>query len=523
MAKPLNLLPHVARWNIEAKAEDMGKLFYEFPAFRKVKNGDYIFVKGRKGSGKTAILQYIRSMRSFDHFSKSITLDRSPIEFFQDVGVTGDLPLSAYVLIWRYVIYSAVVDLFTENERVKAEIGRELDDWFPASPEKQLAQVLGRSPGNKISVGIGDNVLTPGLSFSTEKKFDSADINSLARTVELLGRFIYENCDDSKYYVMFDGLDAELTDATRSGKSYEKQQTIIRGLIKSCFDERLSFRRSGLNVIPLVFIRTDMFDDLRDSDSEKWEDFVCDLKWRKDQIHNMLSHRICHSAHEAIEDKGFRASWKRIVFDRPVEIENKRSNEIFRIKPIDYIHKRTFSRPRDFIRYIQIVAKVTDEYDQGYTRIAPKTFVQSEDLYSRRFRKEIVDEMHSVLKDVDGYLDAFGKIHKIRYFSFHQIQRAFAEEGNFDRDLFEKIGLENILKFLFEYSVVGNIDKRKDVESQTPFYYRTFKYNFPTSVINYREKFTLHSGLFRSIYESKSRNSLALADKANTIDLTEKL
>jgi len=106
--------------------------------------------------------------------------------------------------------------------------------------------VLGRLTDRKFSAGIGENMLTPGFNLSTEKKIESVDVNILSRNVEILEKFILENCDTSRYYVMFDGLDAELTDATKSLRSYKKQQDIIKGLIKACFDTRLVFRKMEL-------------------------------------------------------------------------------------------------------------------------------------------------------------------------------------------------------------------------------------------------------------------------------------
>ena len=53
-------LGEIRNWKLEAKFEDTERYFYEFAAVEKLLSGERSFVIGRKGTGKTAISEFIR-------------------------------------------------------------------------------------------------------------------------------------------------------------------------------------------------------------------------------------------------------------------------------------------------------------------------------------------------------------------------------------------------------------------------------------------------------------------------------
>lgn len=82
---PINLLQEISHWKMEAADEDIERYFYMFDGLSDIINGRYTIILGRKGSGKTAIIEHIASLSSFESSSTKITFMDFPFEEFSDL------------------------------------------------------------------------------------------------------------------------------------------------------------------------------------------------------------------------------------------------------------------------------------------------------------------------------------------------------------------------------------------------------------------------------------------------------
>lgn len=111
-------LEEIRNWKLEAKFEDTEKYFYEFSAVDRLTSGDKFFVVGRKGTGKTAISEYLRKINKYDVFAEKLTFKNFP---FNELYLRRDdkfiLP-NQYITLWKYLIYSFVCKLMAKNVQI---------------------------------------------------------------------------------------------------------------------------------------------------------------------------------------------------------------------------------------------------------------------------------------------------------------------------------------------------------------------------------------------------------------------
>jgi cold shock CspA family protein len=65
------LIKEVSEWKLEAKSEDNDRYFFHVKEVSRIENGDKCYVIGRKGSGKTAISEYLGRLLNHDTSLKS--------------------------------------------------------------------------------------------------------------------------------------------------------------------------------------------------------------------------------------------------------------------------------------------------------------------------------------------------------------------------------------------------------------------------------------------------------------------
>ncbi|TPJ53561.1 hypothetical protein [Mesorhizobium sp. B2-7-1] len=508
----VDILDIVANWKVDASSEDMNRYFFEFNGFSNILSGNVSFVVGRKGCGKTAIISYIESLTGHDLFANKITFGAFPFEEFSEYLSKDFLKSNAFATAWKYTIYNSVLDHMAKNDALPAEARSALEDRKPTTPERRFSDTMGRWKARSFSAGVGNNPLVGGLSFSTSSQPLARKAATLAEQVAAMEDFIFKYIDGSSYFILFDGLDSEVPKTENIHDGWEKYDYIITSLFKAALEVRNLFRSSQINVIPIVFVRDDIFELTSDSDKEKWSDHTYELTWRIDQIRQMLAYRITRSIDQDVDILSFNRAWS-ALFDRRTHITIERTDgSSYEIDVLQYIRLRTFLRPRDFIRYLQICAMVTKQHNKSYDRINPETVVRSEFNYAKRFQQELCDELMLVFPRLKELLSLFDKMPYSRHFTYEQFVETLEREvgdGNV-----EDFGLKPhmILNMLFRYSVLGNVRKFKLPRKESK-YYRTFRYTKPNATLDINRLMTLHSAIYISVYSSQAEIFSNLADK----------
>ncbi len=104
----------------EAKGDtQLGKYFLKIPEYDDLKNGKYRYVIGRKGTGKTAIIEQLTNEVSsqYDCSYKYLSLKNFPIQTLRGLKDRSLGDKSQFVPIWTFLILTEVCKLIIRDEQ----------------------------------------------------------------------------------------------------------------------------------------------------------------------------------------------------------------------------------------------------------------------------------------------------------------------------------------------------------------------------------------------------------------------
>ncbi|MEN2426779.1 P-loop ATPase, Sll1717 family [Chromobacterium vaccinii] len=461
-------------WKLDAKTENGHRYFYHINEVDKIKNGKRSYVIGRKGTGKTAISEHIASVREYDVFSEKLSFKNFPFNELYNLKNAGYTAPNQYITLWKYIIYSHICKMMSRNESVDASVRDKLKAAFSPEPINSLQRWIKKWTAHDFSLtvfGVGGK-----MGFK-----ENVENNSWIQKVDILESVIDDYIDNSSYYILFDELDEDYKNII-DPEQRNNYTHLLTGLFKAVQDIKSIFREGGRRVYPVIFLRDDIYSIITDPDKTKWDDFKIELDWSRDRIKELLAFRISRAVGVGTPLMDFKSAWNKLFLDQSVfmgHMQNK-SMTIF-----DFIERSTHLRPRDFVRYIHSCAENTPV---NFSRISAKTVKDSDKAFSNYLKRELVDEIHGVIPDIQSILDIISQIRK----------QAFSE-AEF-REIFEKKKEEGsivqsdpvfILRILFLFSIIGNQPKQKN---QT-----VFRYLNKDAELNFSENFVVHRGLYKAL------------------------
>jgi hypothetical protein len=98
----------VAGWKLEGRLEDNVKYFYPPPGLSAIESGRASYVVGRKGSGKTAIGEYMYLSNAHTTFTNKLTFKNFPFNDLYALKNDSFRPPNQYLTLWKYLIYSSI-------------------------------------------------------------------------------------------------------------------------------------------------------------------------------------------------------------------------------------------------------------------------------------------------------------------------------------------------------------------------------------------------------------------------------
>lgn len=500
------MLLEISQWKPEARDEDNARYFYPFPSLASVIKGEKIIISGRKGSGKTAVLTHIESLSSWDTHATRLTLADVVETALDKLPNDGLLRRQRSIDLWKFVILNAILDQMTGLPNISEGVSSVLDARRPKRPERQLKFSVERWRTSSFEIGVGDALGGPSLAVGRSPVQNNSNISDQIRIMEdiILGEKI-----TGRHYILFDELDIGIGYASKLSDEWNKYNDIIGGLIAACLDMKRNF--SHKNIHTIVFIRDDLFNEVIWQDKGKWSPFVLELRWSIGEIRNLLAHRLSRAIdRDCVKDRSFSDIWSNLFSRSNVFVTSKRSGARS-IQIIDYIKQRSFSRPRDFISYLQKCAEFTMK-GGGTGKISPDAVILCEYDYSKGIRQEAIDEISFRIPDIDKIFSLFDTLNTGRHFNFEAFDRrvvAAQEDGRVGNAW----SSEMILEMLFKYSIVGNARKYLAPNSEKEVWYRTFYYVKPTSNLQLKRLMTVHSSLYSALFPSTAEVQPGLANE----------
>lgn len=459
-------------WNIEAKQEST-EYFYSTGESQELLNGKKYFVIGRKGTGKTAIAEHIASQNDEIHFSEKLSFKNFPFNYLYALENTRYTAPNQYITIWKYLVYSSICKMMIRNESIDADIVDKLRKIYPDDVHVSLARMVEEWTATDFGVELF------GCGLSGRREIKPKQELSWIEKCDILEDVIKEYIDESYYYVIIDELDEDY----REFESNEDRATYLKlltSLFKAVQDIRITFKQKE-HVFPIIFLRTDIYTLLKDSDKNKWRSFKVDMDWTEEKIKKMLTHRISVAAET--QYSSFNDAWNLLFHPAPVQMGNQNRN---RMSKFDFITRSTHLRPRDYIQYLIECANSTLSKNQS--TISSETVKAVDDLFSDYLRDEIVDEVYSVMPEINEVFEILSQIRK-QTFSPNEFVDAY--ESYVSTSRIQNRGAENILRMLFEFSIIGNQPKS---HKQAIFKYQTVRARF-----NFRENIMIHRGLYKAL------------------------
>lgn len=471
------LMRELASWKLDAKLEDTTRYFFHTEEVDAIAAGNVSYVIGRKGTGKTAISEHLTKLSGPRVFSQKLTFKNFPFNDLYQHANSSFTPPNQYITFWKYVIYSCVARLVIPNEAVNFEFRQSLSKAY----SDDLAQSLPRAISRWTSKRFELSVLGTGGALEREETKERQDAPWIDR-VSLLEVGLQRFLDDSLYLIVFDELDEDFK-SIDAGDHHTQYVALLTGLFKAAQDIRAAIPSPTFRVFPVIFLRDDIYNVLKDPDKTKWSDLARELDWTEDRIKQLLAFRLARAKDPNASGGLFSSEWADLFTSDLINYghEGKKRTDIFA-----FISRATQVRPRDYIRYLKACAEATIE--QGRSRISPSVVSKVDKAFSNYLKSELEDEIQGVLPEIADLFNLLSHVRKqtFRVDEFNRRYRDAVAAGNLPaRDP------ANVLRVLFHFSVIGNQTRAVP--------HTVFRYLNREARFNPAEAICLHRGLFKAL------------------------
>lgn len=467
-------------WKLDALQESTDRYFFNYNEVNAILNEEKCYVIGRKGMGKTAICQHIIANKSHDCFSEKLSFKNFPFNDLYALQNTQYTTQSEYITLWKYLIYTTICKLMSTNENIDSNARQELQKLYPQNDIKQLSRKI----KEWTSLEFGATILGNGGSFQIDRTpVESKKQLTWIEKVDVLEDIITNYCDDSKYYIVFDELDEDYR-TIYDNNSIKQYEHLLTGLFKAVQDVKNTFRNSTLNILPIVFLRDDIYARLNDADKNKWSDFEVDLDWNTHKIKQLISFRISQDANDASMATNFKDAWSSIFEYGKITYGDRQQKETTKF---DYICNSTQLRPRDFIKYIHACCKMALE--KGERFISNQTVKDVDREFSNYLKSEITDEIYPILPEIN---EVFNILSKMRKQLFKPEEFILCYNNEVHKGSIKHANAEYVLDVLFNFSIIGNQHRHQE-------YRNFFKYLHTNMTYNRDEIIVIHRGLLKAL------------------------
>lgn len=467
----------------DVAAEDDAVLNYFLAtnAVTKIADNESFLVLGRKGTGKTALVRHFTERKAAG-VSKSLNLRGYPWNVHETRIDRGASDIEAYVSSWRYLIAIEIASTISAHPKSTLSIHNStlekyLTDNYGGTTPK-LSDILRpkRLVLNKLSVQpsvMGNQLGGVELERGAGDHKLGLELNALSGAIMATALEVAGDAKIGTINLHFDELDQGLS------KLDEARSKMLVGLVIAAREIRLEY---GGRVNPIVYLRTDLWDEFQFSDKNKiTQTRALSLGWNGDSLLELVETRLQAKL-------GPTAKWDLIA-----ETDLMRGSQ----SKWNHILARTFLRPRDVIQFLNIILGKAKRRKDSETHITNKDIVDSREEYSVYLKNELDDEIRPHWAQWEEALRAVSGLSTI----------------TFERDDFEKeydsrkskenpVSADEALALLYRFSVIG-YEKRSGYGGTS----WAFQYTDPEAGWdNKASRFKVHLGLkeYAKLRETRS-------------------
>jgi len=262
----------------------------------------------------------------------------------------------------------------------------------------------------------------------------------------------------------FDELDQGISTLT------EERARMLAGLVLAVRSVRQKYRE-GIPVKPVIYLRSDLWDELAFSDKNKIsERLALRLEWDSDSLLELVTTRL-------VAKLGNEARWDNITSPEQARASNSKWN---------FVLSRTFLRPRDVIRFLNSALTQARKRDEDPLVLSNQDVINARESYSAYLKAELDDEIMAHWPQWEEALQACSAISTLTF-----TREEFDEQYERRRSKNNAIPADEALEMLFRFSVIGY--ERRSGYGGTSW---AFQYTNPEAGWDNRAtRFKVHLGL----------------------------
>ncbi|RTL47739.1 MAG: hypothetical protein EKK40_18840 [Bradyrhizobiaceae bacterium] len=460
--------------DVAAEDDAVLEYFLSTKAVSRIEKREAFLVLGRKGTGKTAIVRYLTESKK-SKLSKSLNLRGYPWKVHASRIDHGASDIEAYVSSWRYLIAVELAIMVASYNKDSPTNDTKLlskfltDNYGGNSPE--LSDILRPTKLKIEKFSLQPSIMGNQLgSVSLDRegakdhKF-GLELNALSKSIFDAVAKISTELRLGPLSLHFDELDQGLSEIESS------RSKMLIGLILAARDIKREGNREFGAINPVVYLRTDLWDDLQFSDKNKIsQSQTLHLGWNPESLLELIEARLRVKLKK-------KASWNNI--SEPALMRGSQSKW-------NHILARTFLRPRDVIQFLNIALKESKKRKVEPVVFSNKDIVNSRDEYSLYLKQELDDEIRPHWSYWDEALQTCSALSTI-VFDRKSFEREYARR----RTAANMLGSEKALSMLYRFSVIG-YEKRSGYGGSS----WAFQYTDPEAGWdNSANRFKVHLGL----------------------------
>jgi hypothetical protein len=210
---------------------------------------------------------------------------------------------------------------------------------------------------------------------------------------------------------------------------------MLVGLILAATSIYRECRDSKLKIAPIVYLRSDIWNELQFSDNNKLtQSLALNLEWKDGWLKELINTRLQAKVSRS-------ASWETVS-----EQDLMRGSQ----PKFNHILARTFLRPRDVIQFLNAALAEANKRMSEPLIFINKDIVAARDQYSRYLKQELDDEILAHWRQWDEALQACSSLRKMTF-----KKADFAKEYIRRRSAQNTVDTDEALEKLYDFSVIG--------------------------------------------------------------------
>lgn len=459
--------------DVSAEEDAVLEYFVTTDAVQRLEKNEVFVILGRKGAGKTALVRHFTES-GHRSLSKSLNLRGYPWNLHSQRVDRGASEIEAYVSSWRYLIVIEFASLvLSKSERPQYQEVINLTNFMKdnyGGPHPKLSDIL-----QPCCIKLSKLSFAPSILGNTLGRVDlergggdlqlGLELNALSEAILNSVRAIAENESLGPLMLHFDELDQGLAEFD------ENRSRMIIGLILAARQIRREMKESTVQFSPIIYLRTDLWDDLEFSDKNKIsQGLVLKVEWNSQSLNELVNLRLMAKLGKSI-------SWESVATDDLMRGSQSKWNHIL---------TRSFLRPRDIIAFLNAALNFAKRRNEESCLFTNQDIVNAREIYSSYLKLELDDE---ILPHWSCWEEALQACSAIRTITFDRSE--FDTEYNCRRTKKNQIDSEEALRLLYKFSVIGYERRSGYGGSSWAFQYTDPEVGYDNSA----NRFKVHLGL----------------------------